>query len=113
LTHISRPSVRNGIPTCSMRDNIIVAPFGRAITFFALGQVVVARNRLMTQGTTGRGLELIAAIVLIGNLGLSNEWTLGLIIVLLLRLTGKTQNLTQAEFCQFAKVIGLINPSSP
>jgi len=108
-----RISMRNGVPTCSMRDNIIVAPLGRAVTFFALGQVVVARNRLMTQGTTGRGLDLIAATVLIGNLGLSNEWTLGLIIVLFLRLTGKAQNLTQAEYCRFAKLIGLINPSSP
>jgi len=105
---ISRSSIRNGIPTCSMRDNIIVAPLGRAVTFFALGQVVVARNRLMTQGTTGRGLDLIAATVLMGNLGLSNEWTLGLIIVLLLG-----QNLAQPEYCQFAKLIGLINPSSP
>jgi hypothetical protein len=105
--------IDKGVPACSVRDNIIVAPLGRAVTFFALGQVVVARNRLMSQGTTGRGLDLIAATVLMGNLGLSNEWTLGLIIVLFLRLTGKAQNLTQAEYCQFAKLIGLINPSSP
>jgi hypothetical protein len=109
-THISRRSVRNGIPTCSMRDNIIVAPLGRAVTFFALGSVVVARNRLVTQGTTGRGLDLIAATVLIGNLGFSNEWTLGLLMVLV---SGKTQNMTTAAYCQLAKLFGVINPSSP
>ncbi len=37
LTHVSRRSVRNGIPACSIRDNIIVAPLGRAVTLFALG----------------------------------------------------------------------------
>jgi hypothetical protein len=109
---IVKPSLRTEIPTCSMRDNIIVAPLGRAVTFFALGPVVVARNRLMTKGTTGRGLDFIAATVLIGNLGLSNEWTLGLIVVLLLGLTGKTQTLTQAEYCQLAKLYGLINLGS-
>ena len=93
-----------------MRDNIIVAPLGRAVTFFALGPVVVARNRLMTQGTTGQGLDLIAATVLIGNLGLSNEWTIGLLVVWLLRLIGGTGKL---DFCQLAKVIGLANLSSP
>ena len=47
------------------RDNIIVRR-GRAVTFFSLGQVVVARNRLVTQGSTGRVImDLIAATVLI------------------------------------------------
>lgn len=107
---ISTRSIHNGIPTCSMRDNIIVAPLGRAVTFFALGPVVVARNRLMTQGSTGRGLDLIAATVLIGNLGLSNELTLGLIIVILIGLFGKMK---QPDYCKLAKGLGLVNPSSP
>src|SRR5262245_38548214 len=62
---------RNGVPTVLMRDNIIIAPLGRSVTFFSVGQVVVARNRLVTQGTTGRGMDLICATVLIGNFGLS------------------------------------------
>jgi hypothetical protein len=111
-TYISKPSIRNGIPSCSMRDNIIVAPLGRAVTFFALGSVVVARNRLVTQGTTGQGLDLIAATVLIGNLGLSNEWTLGLILVILYGLFGKAQ-LSPADYCLLAKLGGLVNPSQP
>jgi hypothetical protein len=113
LTHISRRSLGTGIPACSMRDNIIVAPLGRAVTFFALGPVVVARNRLVTQGTTEQGLDLIAASILIGNLGLSNEWTLGLIVVTLLRLLGKMQGVTAEEYCQLAKLLGLLKPSTP
>ena len=108
-SHISKRPVRNGIPTCTMRDNIIVAPLGRAVTFFALGAVVVARNRLVTQGSTGQGLDLIAATVLIGNLGFSNEWTFGLILILILQLFGKIKDF---EFCKNSKLGGLINPSS-
>lgn len=109
-SHISKRPVYNEIATCSMRDNIIVAPLGRAVTLFALGAVVVARNRFVTQGSTGQGLDLIAASVLIGNLGFSNEWTLGLILVLILQLFGKSK---EFDFCKNSKLWGLINPSQP
>jgi Family of unknown function (DUF6519) len=111
VASVARISIGNGLPTCSMRDNIIIAPLGRAVTFFALGHVVVARNRLVTQGTTNRGLDLIAATVLIGNLGISNEWTLGLIVVIILRLTNR--DLTEERICELAKTIGLVNPGPP
>jgi hypothetical protein len=92
-----------------MRDNTIVAPLGRAVTFMALGPVVVARNRLMTQGLTGRGLDLIASTVLIGNLGVSNEWTLGLLLALVLKSYGKIDIATQ-DSCSLAKELGLFQP---
>ena len=107
-----RPLRRNGIPTCSMRDNIIVSPLGRAVTFFALGAVVVARNRLVTQGTTGQGLDLIAASVLIGNLGLSHEWTLGLVLTLILGVVRAATG-QEFDFCTSSKQGGLINPTRP
>jgi hypothetical protein len=108
---LPRPTL-NGVSACSMRDNVIVAPLGRAVTFFALGTVIVARNRLVTQGCTGRGLDLIAATVLIGNAGVSNEWTLGLIVVFILRLLGKTDN-THLDFCIPAKNLGAVKPTRP
>ncbi|HEV7389955.1 MAG TPA: DUF6519 domain-containing protein [Gemmatimonadaceae bacterium] len=111
-SRVSLRSAFNGVSACSMRDNVIVSPLGRAVTFFALGTVVVARNRLVTQGSTRRGLDLIAATVLIGNAGLSNEWTLGLILVFILRLLGKTDN-TQTDFCIPAKYFGLVKPTRP
>lgn len=95
---VSPNSVRNGLTTCAMRDNIIVAPMGRAVTFFALGPVVIARNRLVTQGSTGKGLDLLAATVLVGDLGISNEWTLGLLQILGRPFEG---------LCSFAKSVGL------
>lgn len=112
FSSISKRAVRNGIPTCSMRDNLIVAPLGRAVTFFALGPVIVARNRLVTRGCTEKGLDLIAATVLIGNFGFSNEWTLGLILILILQLTGKLADMTADDFCLLAKLGGLFNTTT-
>jgi hypothetical protein len=117
-SYLSKRAVGKGIPACSMRDNLIAVPLGRSLTFFAVGEVVVNRNRLVTEATTGRDLDLIAASVLIGNLGLSNEWTLGLLNVIILILTGKSKGLasggpTQTNLCQFTKQLGLVNPGPP
>jgi hypothetical protein len=104
----------SGLPTCSMRDNIIVAPLGRAVTFFAAGAVVVNRNRLVTEGSTLRDLDLIATTVLIGNLGLSNEWTIGLLLALILILIGKGKSdIDPIQMCNLAKLLGLVNPGPP
>ncbi len=100
----------DSIPACSMRDNIIVAPLGRAVTFLALGPVVVARNRLMTRGVTRRGLDLVASTVLIANFGVSNEWTLGLLTMLVLSVVGK---ISFDDVCDVAKLGGLFNQEQP
>lgn len=98
---------------CVIRDNIVVAPVGRALSFFALGPVVVDRNRLVTQGSTGRGLDLIAATVLVGNLGIGNEWTTGLLLMLILKLLGKLGDLAAGDrYCLLAKVLGLVDTRS-
>jgi hypothetical protein len=104
----------SGIPACSVRDNSIRAPLGRALTFLALGPVVVARNRLVTQGMTGKNLDLIATTVLIGDVGLSNEWTLGLLAILVAHLYGhRAKSAQMQQLCAFAKTSGLINSTKP
>lgn len=108
-----KSSERRGVPSCLLRDNIIVAPLGRAVTFFVLGQTVVARNRLVSQGATVRGLDLISATVLIVNLGISNEWTPGLLIILILLLAGKPSDTAPDNLCSFAILGGLFNPQPP
>ena len=114
---LRRNPSREGVNSAAIRDNLIVAPAGRALTFFALGPVVVARNRLVTQGATGRGLDVLATTVLTGNLGISNEWTVGLLLVMLLQLLGKlpatNENEEETSFCDYAKVLGLLWPTKP
>ncbi len=100
------------VPTCSMRDNIVVAPLGRAVTFFALGSVVVNRNRLVTEASTLNGLDRIATTVLIGNLGISNEWTLGLLIAIVLNIIGRN-DMPRDQFCKLAKELGLATTGRP
>ncbi|MFO1302120.1 MAG: DUF6519 domain-containing protein [Burkholderiales bacterium] len=69
----------DGASSAVLRDNLIAAPLGRAVTMFALGTVAVSDNRLASLGTTGRDLDLVAGTVLIGNLGIGNDWTTGLL----------------------------------
>ncbi|KFN42970.1 DUF6519 domain-containing protein [Arenimonas oryziterrae] len=111
---LRRSRAREGASTAAIRDNLIVAPLGRALTFFALGPVTVARNRLVSQGATGRGLDLVATTVLTGNLGISNEWTLGLLLVIILQAFGLLgDGKDNAKYCLYAKMLGLINPEKP
>lgn len=102
---------RNGATTLMVRDNVIVAPLGRALTCFAVGPATVARNRLVTQGNTGTGLDRIAATVLIGDLGLSNEWTLGLLSLLVLMIAGGGKFDDRKIFCEYARTFGVYDTS--
>ena len=102
---------RPGATTVAIHDNVVVAPVGRAITLFALGPVSISRNRLVTQGTTGEGLDLIAATILVGDLGISNEWTVGLLWVLILLLVGKGRFVEQ-DLCRYARLLGIADYST-
>jgi hypothetical protein len=95
----------DGIQAAAIRDNVIVVPLGRTITLLGLGPMILARNRLLTQGTTGRDLEVLATNVLIVNIGFSNEWTLGLLFALIMAHGG-------AKACDLALALGLVNPST-
>jgi hypothetical protein len=109
---VSTHSVRDGLASGALRDNMIVAPLGRALTFFSLGPVVIARNRLQTQGTTGQDLDLLAATILVGNLGISNEWTLGLLLILILSRIGKAET-SNLNYCSLSKVNGMVKTPAP
>lgn len=110
---LARRFSASGAPACWMNDNVIVAPLGRAVTFFAIGSVVVARNRLVTRGTTGQGLDLLASTVLIGNFGISNEWTFGLLFQAFLQMFGHAKASTPVEECNAAKVNGVVRTLEP
>jgi hypothetical protein len=106
-------SANNGLSTGNVRDNLIVAPLGRALTFFALGPVVIARNRLVSQGVTGQSLDLIAATVMVGDLGISNEWTMGLFAALVVMIGGGDKLPDNFDTCAFAKGYGVIRSLRP
>jgi len=103
----ARLPVRDGGRSLAVLDNTIVAPLGRALTCFALGPALVSRNRLVTQGNAGTGLDRLAATVLVGDLGISNEWTLGLLVVLVLMAVGGDKFDDRDIICQYARSYGL------
>jgi hypothetical protein len=108
-----KSTARDGSSTVMMRDNIIVVPVGRAVTFFALGSVVVARNRLTTQGSTAKDLDLLATTTLIGNLGFSNEWTLGFLETLFqIPLSQFPELVKSGKACEIFKKFGIKNLKS-
>jgi hypothetical protein len=71
----------------------------------------VARNRLVTQGSTGEGLDLLAATVLIGDLGIGNDLTLGLLLVMVLMIAGKGKFDGDMDACRYARLLGLADYS--
>jgi hypothetical protein len=68
---------QNGVPALRVHDNIVSAPLGQALMATALGPVSVQGNQFTTRGVVVRSptfsSTLIAATVLILDLGLSNE----------------------------------------
>jgi hypothetical protein len=108
-----KSTARDGASTVMMRDNIIVTPVGRTISFFALGPVVVARNRLTTQGTTAKRLDLSVTTAFIVNLGFSNEWTLGFLEFLFeISMNEFSEAVKSGKACEMIKNFGIQNLKS-
>jgi hypothetical protein len=101
----------SGAHAAVLRDNLVIAPVGRALTLFCAGPLEIARNRLVSQGTTGRDLEALATAVLVGNLGISNEWTFGLALVIQSLHFGKAV-VDSAAACNLTMTFGLRNPAT-
>jgi len=102
----------DGMHAAVLRDNVVAAPVGRPLTLFCSGPLVVARNRLVSQGTTGRDLESLATAVLVGNFGISNEWTQGLVLAMLWLILGKGHLPGGMTSCTLTKSFGLHNPNT-
>lgn len=84
LLRVENLPEQNGVPALKVHDNIVSAPLGQALMAAALGPVSVQGNQLTSRGVVLRGetlsTTLIAATVLILDLGLSNEVYLQLLL---------------------------------
>ena len=99
----------DGGHAAALRDNLVVAPVGRAVTLLCAGPLLIARNRLVSQGTTGRDLEPLATSVLVANFGISNEWTIGLLLAMLWLQFGKPQLPDNVSACDVTTKLGVQN----
>lgn len=86
--------VQDGAPALLVHDNVVGVPVGRALSAGAVGPVTVVGNQFTTRGAVSGDTEsLLAATVMIVNLGLSNEFYLQLIFFVMLL----NQNVKSAE----------------
>ena len=66
--------------------NLIEQPLGRALFMAGAGPMAVTDNRLLSDGAAERITDPFATTVLVANLGISKEWTAGLLVALLEKL---------------------------
>ena len=98
----SRGKVRGGIGTqLRVHDNVIEQPQGRALFLLGAGPISVANNRLVSYAAGTHPTDVLATTVLVGDLGLSREWTTVLIRVMILLFFGKGNS---NSLCRYARM---------
>jgi hypothetical protein len=84
LAAVNRP--RGGADPLRIHGNRIEQPLGRALFMLGAGPMHITDNRLLSEGTGAPATDAVASTVLVGNFGLSREWTTGLLMTLFLLL---------------------------
>ena len=74
--------VGSGVEQLRVHGNRIEQPLGRALFMLGAGAMAITDNRLVSEGTGARATDALADTVLVGNLGMSREWTQGLLMTL-------------------------------
>jgi hypothetical protein len=96
-----------------VHGNQVEQPLGRALFMLGAGPMHISDNRLASEGLGAPGADPLATTVLVLNLGISREWNIGLLLVLLLvlyyRLIGKpAPDNIETLICTFSRVSVLL-----
>lgn len=88
--------------------NEIEQPLGRALFLLGAGPILVTDNRLVSEGCGEPDGDRLACTVLIADLGLSREWTTGLLValvyVLYFAIFGRGDDSVAARLCALAQL---------
>lgn len=76
------PRPAGGSPQLRVHGNRIEQPLGRALFMLGAGPMAVTDNHLLSEGTGAPATDPLATTVLVVNLGISREWTSGLLMAL-------------------------------
>ncbi|KAF0813722.1 hypothetical protein IGB42_02075 [Andreprevotia sp. IGB-42] len=87
---LHRKATAQGSEQLRIHDNVISQPLGQALFILAAGPLAITDNRLSSQGTTSTGLQLLASTVVAADIGISREWSIGLLITLVLQIFSKS-----------------------
>jgi hypothetical protein len=77
------PNFLEGGDQIRIVNNQIDQPLGRALFLLGMGPMQITGNRLVSRGAGTPATDFLANTVVVLNLGLSKEWTLGLLMTLI------------------------------
>lgn len=104
VSRIASRGAQGGVDQLRVHGNRIEQPLGRALFMIGAGAMHVSDNRLVSEGTGAPATDPIASTALVGNFGMSREWTLGLLMTLLYGLYLKLLDLAAGNEA-FAKAV--------
>jgi hypothetical protein len=114
-TALAKSASAFGSDQVRIHGNRVVQPLGRALFLLGDGPMSINDNRLASEGAGAPATDLFADTVLVANLGISREWTQGLVVtffaLIALRLVGDTATGTYAKaVCDMAALSRFTRP---
>jgi Family of unknown function (DUF6519)/Right handed beta helix region len=110
-----KTATATGCDQVRIHANHVVQPLGRALFLFGDGAMSITNNRLVSQAAGEPVSDLFADTVLVANIGISKEWTQGLVMALFvliaLKLYGDTAAGSYAKaLCTLANLARFTRP---
>lgn len=93
----TRPGIGSQV---RVHDNVIDQPQGRALFLLGAGHLSIANNRLASNAAGTHPTDALANALLVGDLGVSREWTSSLLRILILQFYG----LSSDSACYYSRV---------
>ena len=105
-----------GAEQIRIHANHVIQPLGRALFLIGEGPMLITDNRFASQGAGRPATDLFADTVMVLNFGLSREWTIGLLVVLILYVFLQLVDLGDDQYenllCLLARVAIFTQPLS-
>ncbi len=80
----ARRAASHGVDQLRVHANQVEQPLGRAIFMLGAGPMLITDNRFVSEALADNVTDRFSRTVLIGNFGVSREWTLGLLYAMAL-----------------------------
>lgn len=93
-----------GVDQLCIHANQVEQPLGRALFLLGAGPMQISNNRLVSEALSGRATDRIARTVLVANLGFSREWTMGLLMALLLLANKQLADKRDVDLCEYVRL---------
>lgn len=117
MSAATRRSLAHGVDQLRVHANQVEHPLGRALFMLGAGPMLITDNRFASEALADAVTDRFARTVLVGNLGVGRDWTIGLLYALLYRILAMMGYENIARYvCPMAKLGALtkgVNPLLP